>query len=102
MCTDSALETTERRTTRRERLESHAVSADRGAAVKVDLWTGQWQQSMLPSGCIGWRMATTAVASETAVEASAIEAIAMVAATTRRRVRAGVVFVIVMVLARWG
>ena len=74
-------------------------------AVEVDLWTmvnhfnrpksGQWQQSMFPRGCIGWRMATTAVASEAAVETSAMETIAMVAAMTRRRVRAGVVIVIV-------
>jgi hypothetical protein len=57
--------------------------------------SGQWQQSMFPRGCIGWRMATTAVASEAAVETSAMETIAMVAAMTRRRVRAGVVIVIV-------
>jgi hypothetical protein len=49
---------------------------------------------MFPRGCIGWRMATTEVASEAAVEASAMEAIAMVVATTRRRVRAGVEVVI--------
>jgi hypothetical protein len=74
-------------------------------AVEVDLWTmvnhfnrpksGQWQQSMFPRGCIGWRMATTAVASDAAVETSAMETTAMVAAMTRRRVRAGVVIVIV-------
>ena len=58
--------------------------------------SGQWQQSMFPRGCIGWRMATTAVASEAAVETSAMETIAMVAAMTRRRVRAGVVIVIVV------
>jgi hypothetical protein len=79
-----------------------AVGATR---VEVDLWTmvnhfnrpksGQWQQSMFPRGCIGWRMATTAVASEAAVETSAMETIAIVAAMTRRRVRAGVVIVIV-------
>ena len=50
-------------------------------AVEVDLWTlvnhfnrpksGQWQQSMFPRGCIGWRMATTTVASEAAVETTA-------------------------------
>jgi hypothetical protein len=73
--------------------------------VEVDLWSvvnhfnrpksGQWQQSMFPRGCIGWRMATTAVASEAAVVTSAMETIAMVAAMMRRRVRAGVVIVIV-------
>ena len=50
--------------------------------------SGQWQQSMFPMGCIGWMMATTAVPSEAAVETSAMETIAMVAAMTRRRVRA--------------
>jgi hypothetical protein len=50
---------------------------------------------MFPRGCIGWRMPTTVVASAAAVETSAIEAIAAVAAMTRRRrVRAGVVLVI--------
>jgi hypothetical protein len=73
--------------------------------VEIDLWTmfnrfnrpksGQWQQSMFPRGGIGWRMATTAVASEAAVETSAMEAIAMVAAVMRRRVPAGFVIFIV-------
>jgi hypothetical protein len=48
---------------------------------------GQWQQSMFPMGFMGWMMAT-AVLSEAAVETSAMEAIAMVAAMTRRRARA--------------
>ncbi len=50
--------------------------------------SGQWQQSMFPMGCMGWMMATTGVPSEAAVETSAMESIAMVAAMTRRRVRA--------------
>ena len=43
---------------------------------------------MFPMGCMGWMIATTAVPSEAAVETIAIETIAMVAAMTRRRVRA--------------
>jgi hypothetical protein len=65
-----------------DRTQPHADWWSRGChAVDVDLWTmvndfnwprsGQWQQSMFPRGGMG-RMATTAAASEAAVEASAM------------------------------
>jgi hypothetical protein len=41
---------------------------------------------MFPMGCMGWRMATTAVPPEAAVETT--DAMATVAARARRRVRA--------------
>ena len=47
---------------------------------------GQWQQSMFPMGSrTGRMMATTVVPSEAAVETSAMETIAMVAAMTRTK-----------------